>query len=169
VIQVLVYAGAVVVLFLFVIMLLRPQDAGAGAFSAKANAGGIIAFASLCAVAMYAAKGSVPPPVVEGAAPASGSLRDVVQPVFSQYLLPFELTALILLAAMVGVVVLSKLDAANKAQSPNRLDALDAGTPQGVADAPSLPAVSAAAASAVARATQSSQPQVNNVGEVAES
>lgn len=171
VIQVLVYAGAVVVLFLFVIMLLRPEDAGAGAFSAKANGGAIVAFAALCGVAMYAAKGTVAPPVVEGAVGASGGLRDVVQPVFSQYLLPFELTALILLAAMVGVVVMSKLDAANKGQITNRLDAIDANMTSTTGVAPS--GGPAAAAPSVARSASPQSPAtpvaVSNLGEVAES
>jgi NADH-quinone oxidoreductase subunit J len=128
IIQVLVYAGAVVVLFLFVIMLLRPEDAKASAFSAKANAGAIVAFLALCGVTLYTASGTPAGgvlPTQGEAAPVQGGLRDIVQPVFSQYLLPFELTALILLAAMIGVVVLSKLDAANKVSAPNRLDALE--------------------------------------------
>ncbi|HEX2731044.1 MAG TPA: NADH-quinone oxidoreductase subunit J [Polyangiaceae bacterium] len=131
IIQVLVYAGAVVVLFLFVIMLLRPEDAKTSAFSPLANAGAIGTFAALCGVAMYTVSGTPAAPSVASGAlaqaePAAAGLREVVQPVFGQYVLAFELTALILLAAMVGVVVMSKRDAANSLDTPNRLDAIDA-------------------------------------------
>ena len=37
-----------------------------------------------------------------------GGLKDVVAPLFANYMLPFEVTALLLLVAMVGVVLLSK-------------------------------------------------------------
>ncbi len=41
---------------------------------------------------------------------SSGGLEDVVRPLFARYMLPFEVTALLLLVAMVGVVLLSKKD-----------------------------------------------------------
>jgi NADH-quinone oxidoreductase subunit J len=125
VVQVLVYAGAVVVLFLFVIMLLSPKDEPAG-FRGLAMLGGLVTFFLLSGVAIAAALGvptlpaattdaaaaSVAAGAIEGAqaVPASG-LSEVMLGLFSRYLLPFELTAVLLLAAMVGVVVLSKKDA----------------------------------------------------------
>jgi NADH-quinone oxidoreductase subunit J len=163
IIQVLVYAGAVVVLFLFVIMLLRPEDAKSGGFSSLANAGAIVTFLSLCGVAMYASRKAVNPVLPAGELPAAGGLRDVVQPVFSQYLLPFELTSLILLAAMVGVVVMSKLDAANKASSPNRLDAMPNASPSDVG------ASAAAPPATVLRVSTDAAKDAPVVGEVVES
>ena len=103
-IQVLVYAGSVVVLFLFVIMLLDDQKE-----TRPTTTGGIVAagitFATLASLLVaLVTKHEV---VTADTAPASG-IRDVVRTLFSQYLLPFELTALVLLTAMVGIVLLSR-------------------------------------------------------------
>jgi NADH-quinone oxidoreductase subunit J len=104
-VQVLVYAGAVMVLFLFVIMLLdlkeeerrklRKFTVGLGALAVAAIAG-ILIKASLGAVALAGDKS------VEGATKPLGRI------LFTQYLLPFEILSLLLLVAMVGVILLSK-------------------------------------------------------------
>jgi len=107
-IQVLVYAGSVVVLFLFVIMLLDQREESKRVTTGGMLAGGIT-FASLTAllgtIVLQHAKTNP-----DAALPAGGSvgLRDVVRTLFTHYLLPFEMTALVLLAAMVGIVVLSR-------------------------------------------------------------
>jgi NADH-quinone oxidoreductase subunit J len=49
-------------------------------------------------------------PLLTGTTDFGGSLEAVVKPLFSRYMLPFEVTALLLLVAMVGVVLLSKKD-----------------------------------------------------------
>lgn len=111
IIQVLVYAGAVVVLFLFVIMLLRPDADRRIASSSVANGGAVVTFSALGAAALYVVFNLPQTPASEGNAElVAGGLRQVVQPIFSTYLLPFQLTALILLTAMIGVVVLSRKD-----------------------------------------------------------
>ena len=104
-IQVLVYAGAVMVLFLFVIMLLdlkeeerrklRKFTVGLGAVAVAAIAG-ILIKATLSAVPMAGDK------VVEGNTKPLGTI------LFTQYLLPFEILSILLLVAMVGVILLSK-------------------------------------------------------------
>lgn len=107
-IQVLVYAGSVVVLFLFVIMLLD-QQAEARRITTGGMVAGGITFASLAAllgtIVLQQHRAS---PI--DAIPVTGivGLRDVVRTIFTQYLLPFEMTALVLLAAMIGIVVLSR-------------------------------------------------------------
>ena len=108
-IQVLVYAGAVMVLFLFVIMLLniqaqeRRQVRWLGLFGGLIVAG---AFVWELGIILKA------PIVVQapGAADFGGGLEAVVKPLFRNYMLPFEVTALLLLVAMIGVVLLSKKD-----------------------------------------------------------
>jgi NADH-quinone oxidoreductase subunit J len=106
-IQVLVYAGSVVVLFLFVIMLLDQQAESKRMTPASMIAAGIT-FATLAAllvtlVLQHGEANPSPSPLAK-----SASLQDVVRTIFTNYLLPFELTALVLLSAMVGIVVLSR-------------------------------------------------------------
>ena len=108
-IQVLVYAGAVMVLFLFVIMLLNIQAQERRHFRWLGLLGGLIvagAFIWELGIILKA-------PVVArepGTADFGGGLEAVIKPLFRNYMLPFEVTALLLLVAMIGVVLLSKKD-----------------------------------------------------------
>jgi NADH-quinone oxidoreductase subunit J len=107
-IQVLVYAGAVMVLFLFVIMLLDIKASQRRKFRALAVLGGVIvagAFTWELGVIL-----STPVQPLATAGEFHGGLKDVVAPLFVNYMLPFEVTALLLLVSMVGVVLLSKKD-----------------------------------------------------------
>ena len=105
--QVIVYAGAVVVLFLFVIMLLNLQVearvTGGPALVAAAVAGGA-ALVALLATGVHRA--SVPR---EPGLPAGfGETAAVARELFTVYLLPFELTSILLLVAIVGAVALAR-------------------------------------------------------------
>jgi NADH-quinone oxidoreductase subunit J len=113
VIQILVYAGAVVVLFLFVIMLLHPEREKTSSWASFPIAGAGLTFLSLVGAIGYAAvhSRSAVTQVAEVPAAMQGGVRQVVAPIFNHYLLPFQLISLILLAAMVGVIVLSRRDA----------------------------------------------------------
>jgi NADH-quinone oxidoreductase subunit J len=108
-IQVLVYAGSVVVLFLFVIMLLDQQAEPKRVTTSGLIAGGIT-FASLTALVgtIVLQHQRVNPETTFVPLAGSVGLRDVIRTLFTHYLLPFELTALVLLTAMVGIVVLSR-------------------------------------------------------------
>jgi NADH-quinone oxidoreductase subunit J len=106
--QVLVYAGAIMVLFLFVIMLLTTGDDVFGQARIKAmQVGGVAGAAGVLAVIVKAVQDipSRPFPVV----PADfGTVKAVGRLIFTQYLLPFEVTSLLLLVAIVGAVVVAK-------------------------------------------------------------
>jgi NADH-quinone oxidoreductase subunit J len=108
-IQVLVYAGAVMVLFLFVIMLLDIKASERRRFAWLGILGGlVVAGAFVWELGVILSK-----PVTSlqtGSADLSAGLENVVKPLFRHYMLPFEVTALLLLVAMVGVVLLSKKD-----------------------------------------------------------
>ncbi len=106
-IQVLVYAGAIMVLFLFVIMLLDIKASERRKFRALGVFGGI-AVAAAFVWEMEVIVTRPLKPLSTGADQLSGGLEQVVKPLFTNYLLPFEVTALLLLVAMVGVVLLSK-------------------------------------------------------------
>ena len=100
-------AGAVMVLFLFVIMLLNIKEAERRHFRWLGVIGGVIvagAFAWELAIILRRPVESLNP----GKADFGGGLEAVVKPLFANYMLPFEVTALLLLVAMIGVVLLSK-------------------------------------------------------------
>jgi NADH-quinone oxidoreductase subunit J len=106
--QVLVYAGAVMVLFLFVIMLLAASDESYGLHRTRVMqwigaAGGVGIFALLVAAVWRVSGGNL------AALPADfGTVKAVGQVLYTQYLLPFEATSLLLLVAIVGAVVVAK-------------------------------------------------------------
>ena len=110
-VQIIVYAGAIMVLFLFVIMYLNlKSDVETGVQIAVRRGigwlmGGILAAETLWLVARRWAPGPVLPDVP--GAPADNT-RAVGQLLYSRYLFPFEITSLILLAAMVGVIVMAR-------------------------------------------------------------
>jgi NADH-quinone oxidoreductase subunit J len=127
-IQVLVYAGAIMVLFLFVLMLLnlsRTADdlRGPPAVAATIVLVGLLAI-GLLALWQYtpdrlaADLTGQPAVTAEMAFPAAGEVARrtvergavgaVAEPLFMSYLVPFEITSVLLLAAMVGAVVLAK-------------------------------------------------------------
>jgi NADH-quinone oxidoreductase subunit J len=104
--QIIVYAGAIVVLFLFVIMLLNLQEE-AEAFSAPAlvalaMAGGV-GFATVVGLRVLRTPLAAP-----ALADGFGSTEKLAERLFTAYLLPFELTSILLLVAIVGAVVLGK-------------------------------------------------------------
>jgi NADH-quinone oxidoreductase subunit J len=109
--QIIVYAGAIMVLFLFVIMLLNLQiddpDRGRRRIMLRALAwvgGGILAVELALLV-----RGGPIAGTATGAAPAGyGSATTVAKSLFTEFLLPFELTSILLLVAVVGAVVLAQ-------------------------------------------------------------
>ena len=106
-IQVLVYAGAIMVLFLFVIMLLDIKASERRKFRALGVIGGIaVAVAFVWELKIVLAQPVKP--LAGGGDELSGGLEQVVRPLFANYMLLFEVTALLLLVAMIGVVLLSK-------------------------------------------------------------
>jgi len=107
VLQVIVYAGAVVVLFLFVIMLLNLRAdvrVTAGAPLVAAAGAGVAALATLL-VAGLRGPGAMPD---AGLANGYGETRELARVLFTRYALPFELTSLLLLVAIVGAVALAR-------------------------------------------------------------
>ena len=108
-IQVLVYAGAIMVVFLFVIMLLNLGHASEIA-DMKGTGARLVAAAvglALLAQILVMSRQSLPAQVPE-LAPGSNVVTAVADPLFRQYLLAFEVTSVLLLAAIVGAVVLAK-------------------------------------------------------------
>ena len=105
----LVYAGAVAALFLFVVMLLDVKGDQRPGLKHVSLAARIVALALVAAgVASFLARGrlaSPPPPASEA---LGASLKLYAYQLFTTYLLPVQIVGFLLLAAMLGVVVLSK-------------------------------------------------------------
>ena len=109
-VQILVYAGAIMVLFLFVIMLLNLQKLP-GMFPVKAAPVvlGIVVGGVLFVLAIHALTSGQ----VAASGPAEidvdmGSVANLGSKLFTTYLLPFEIASILLLSAIVGAVVLTK-------------------------------------------------------------
>ena len=120
-VQVIVYAGAIMVLFMFVIMLLNlgheaQRDLKWGAFSivSAAVVGGIV---GLLAVQFRGSAGAAGPGAgAEAIAAASreyGVVGAIARPLYTTYVVPFEITGILLLVAIVGALVLAKKSGAS--------------------------------------------------------
>jgi NADH-quinone oxidoreductase subunit J len=105
-IQVIVYAGAVVVLFIFVIMLINvPEDRlPAERLTAMRFLGVLAAGLLILQAAVVARRFGMP----EAPATDAGSVQAVGRALFTDYLLAFELTSVLLLAAVVGAIALAR-------------------------------------------------------------
>ena len=108
-IQVIVYAGAIMVLFLFVIMLLnlRQPEASPAIPHIGQKIGGIVLAGFTALILIYAFTRAALPPARE-AAPGLGNTESIARSLFTDYLLPFEVTSVLLLVDIVGAVVLAK-------------------------------------------------------------
>jgi NADH-quinone oxidoreductase subunit J len=113
--QVLVYAGAIMVLFLFVIMLLNlgraePSDIKGPWGRVVAGVAGLVLLGELIVLRLAVPPGDLrlPAGTVAGTVAVQGAVRAVAQPLFQAYVVPFEITSVLLLAAIVGAVVLAK-------------------------------------------------------------
>lgn len=110
-VQVIVYAGAIMVLFLFVIMLLNLGTLSEkGALTGKLKGVAIVLGLLLAVQGIYIAVNSLNNTEVAAAEAATDPVTTykIGELLFSKYLLPFEVTSLILLAALIGVIVLVK-------------------------------------------------------------
>jgi NADH-quinone oxidoreductase subunit J len=111
VVQVIVYAGAIMVLFLFVIMLLKPEHEtlvskilGIKTFS---FAVAVLVFIQLAYLIFFSHPGSSIKPDVAASINA-GTVETIGRELYTNYILPFEAAGFLLLAATIGAVVLAK-------------------------------------------------------------
>jgi NADH-quinone oxidoreductase subunit J len=107
ILQLIVYAGAIVILFLFIIMLLnlQAQDRAMGGAPLVATAvagGGVLAL--LVVLALRRAGTARPADVPAGFGETAALAREL----FTVYLVPFELTSILLLVAIVGAIALAR-------------------------------------------------------------
>jgi NADH-quinone oxidoreductase subunit J len=106
--QVIVYAGAIAVLFVFAIMVLIPGKEETGPDPLRAQrwlavpVGGLLLVVLAVMLRSGLFRGAPPP------GPVPGGVAAIGRELFTDYLYPFEVTSVLLLAALVGVIALTK-------------------------------------------------------------
>ena len=121
ILQVLVYAGAVMVLFLFIIMLLNVEEIEQSKRkSMRSNLLAVLSFiiVSVLMISVFSGDYLPEPELLPVAANPDGSLVSKIPfttssksfgySLFSKYMLPFQVTGFLLLSGMIGVIVISK-------------------------------------------------------------
>ena len=109
-IQVLVYAGGIVVLYLFVVILVnlkRPAEQYTDP-NRRSTIGGVMAAAVLGELVLIGVYNAIRPSPPAPALSEVGSVDNVAMALFSEYLVPFEVASMLLLVAMVGAIILAK-------------------------------------------------------------
>jgi NADH-quinone oxidoreductase subunit J len=107
-VQIIVYGGAIMVLFIFVIMLLNAGEEERTDFSKLAKFGGLplgLALTGLLAAAMVRHGSAIPNPETPG---ALASTRSISSSLFTTFVYPFELTSFLILVAIMGALVLAQ-------------------------------------------------------------
>ena len=108
-IQIFVYVGAVMVLFLFVIMMLDVREAARARFMRRGMYPTLVVLVLLGAEMLILLLGSERFPA--SAAVGGGALEKLSTTLFTEYLFPFEVASVILLVALVGAIVLARSEA----------------------------------------------------------
>ena len=107
-VQIIVYGGAIMVLFVFVIMLLNAGEEERTDFSKLAKFGGLplaLALTGLLAATMSKHGASVPNPETAGVLAPTGQISRAL---FTTFVYPFELTSFLILVAIMGALVLAQ-------------------------------------------------------------
>ncbi len=110
VVHIIVYAGAIMVLFLFVLMLLNlnkdtePQKSSAWKLSAG------IASGMLLVTMVGALRGGIQVSIPENGSDTVGLVENLGKVLFTDFVVPFEIAGILFLAAMVGAVLVGKRD-----------------------------------------------------------
>jgi NADH-quinone oxidoreductase subunit J len=108
-VQIMVYAGGIMVLFLFVIMLVNLKASLGPRVRVHATVSSVIGLLVVGMILYVYAQGS--PRAAEGGASVlreGGNLQAIGVSIFHDYLLPFEIASVLLLVAMIGAIVLAR-------------------------------------------------------------
>lgn len=108
VVHVIVYAGAIMVLFLYVIMLLNLNRESEPHKNTYLKIAATISAGLLMILLVGSLKGTEAIIAKNTTAEGIGYVKNLGQTMFNEFLLPFEITSLLLLAAMVGAVMIGK-------------------------------------------------------------
>ena len=107
-VHIIVYAGAIMVLFLYVIMMLNLNVDDEPHKTIAARVGAVIAGSSMMLILVVALKSAEQMLIPGDPAPYLGLIGHLGNVLYTQYLLPFEVSAVLFLVGMVGAVMLGK-------------------------------------------------------------
>jgi NADH-quinone oxidoreductase subunit J len=116
VVQIIIYAGAIMVLFLFVVMLLNVPREDASEWDrahplyrpGPMRIGGVLALLLVIELAWMLFRSPGGRTGIAEGVPAISSVRDLGRVLFTDYMFAFEVTSILIIAAMVGAVVLAR-------------------------------------------------------------
>lgn len=110
ILQIIVYAGAILVLFLFVIMLLnlRRDEFGPEKHPIQSWTMRVFALILAAELIIVVTRGISQSPKTYASFESFGNVENVAATLFTKYVFPFELTSILLIAAIIGAVVLAK-------------------------------------------------------------
>ena len=108
-VQLIVYAGAILVLYLFVVMLLNVKEDDSYQRQFRLGMGlGLVALAEVVYIVSAAGLPKEPVHGPAAAAAVAGNTETVGRALYTTYLFPFEVASLILLVAMIGAILMAK-------------------------------------------------------------
>lgn len=110
VVNIIVYAGAIMVLFLFVVMLMNLNKDNEPARNQRRNFMGIVAGLCLLVLLVSVFHAQVAPHDVVTKTGDSGLIKKLGTTLFTSFVLPFELASVLFLSAMMGAVIIGKKD-----------------------------------------------------------
>jgi NADH-quinone oxidoreductase subunit J len=118
IVNIIVYAGAIMVLFLFVIMLMNLNADTEPQKSWLVQLAGVISGGTLFLVLIAAIRNAHLLGVINKESSDIGLIKVLGQVLFKQFVLPFELSSVLFLSAMIGAIVIGKKDPEPKEQVP---------------------------------------------------
>ena len=110
VVNIIVYAGAIMVLFLFVIMLMNLNADVEPQKSKLVQLAGAVSGGALLLVLLAALRSSVGYGHLELSASPIGLIKNLGMVLFTDYVLPFEISSVLFLSAMIGAIIIGKKD-----------------------------------------------------------
>lgn len=110
IVNIIVYAGAIMVLFLFVVMLMNLNAEAEPVKNVYMKMAGIISGLTLMIVLIAAFSHSTSKDIVLRTGTSVGLIKNLGNALFNQYVVPFEISSVLFLSAMVGAIVIGKKD-----------------------------------------------------------
>ncbi|MEO6638670.1 MAG: NADH-quinone oxidoreductase subunit J [Ginsengibacter sp.] len=115
IVNIIVYAGAIMVLFLFVVMLMNLNAEAEPKKNIYLKVAGIIAGLCLLLVIIAALSSATNSNVVLQTGTEVGLIKNLGTALFNEYVIPFEISSVLFLSAMIGAVVIGKKEPSNQA------------------------------------------------------
>ncbi|MDP4284072.1 MAG: NADH-quinone oxidoreductase subunit J [Bacteroidota bacterium] len=114
IVNIIVYAGAIMVLFLFVIMLMNLNAEAEPVKNVYMKMAGIISGLTLMIVLVAALSHSDVQNTIIRPGTSIGLIKNLGKALFNQYVVPFEISSVLFLSAMIGAIMLGKKDPVKK-------------------------------------------------------